>query len=289
MKLKKELCNKLIENGLVEEGDMIVHSYANNRLSGKRPINVTQNKDRNVSAVITTRPDTLGIVVKDIEDGDGVTLFESKEWGGLKVHDQIAPTLRANKTCAGVAEAVRLGGLFDKEDQKHQAGSVWDTNGLAPNIDTMQGGYRQPLINEPNTCLIQPVDRDYNKNGSEREVHIETKNDGISHALRTNAETMVNEHPWYSAAQRKREDGQAIETSDREYANAITTLQKDSMVFNPNLRIRKLTPKECWRLMGWDDESFEKAEKVNSNSALYKQAGNGIVINVLEAIFRGML
>ena len=52
------------------------------------------------------------------------------------------------------------------------------------------------------------------------------------------------------------------------------TLQcNDSMgVVNNNLRIRKLTPKECWRLMGFDDEDFEKAEKVNSNTQLYKQA-----------------
>jgi hypothetical protein len=41
---------------------------------------------------------------------------------------------------------------------------------------------------------------------------------------------------------------------------------------NYGLRIRKLTPKECWRLMGFDDEDFEKAEKVNSNTQLYKQA-----------------
>ena len=49
-------------------------------------------------------------------------------------------------------------------------------------------------------------------------------------------------------------------------------------------RIRKLTPKECWRLMGFDDVDFEKAAKVNSNTQLYKQAGNSIVVNVIEAI-----
>ena len=54
----------------------------------------------------------------------------------------------------------------------------------------------------------------------------------------------------------------------------------------PNFRIRKLTPKECWRLMGIDDECFDKAEQVNSNSQLYKQAGNGIVVNVLYYIFK---
>lgn len=56
-----------------------------------------------------------------------------------------------------------------------------------------------------------------------------------------------------------------------------------------NLRIRKLTPKECWRLMGFDDGDFDKAEKVNSNTQLYKQAGNSIVVNVLEAILRNLL
>ena len=55
-----------------------------------------------------------------------------------------------------------------------------------------------------------------------------------------------------------------------------------------NLRIRKLTPKECWRLMGFDDEDFEKAEKVNSNAQLYKQAGNSIVVNVLENILSNL-
>ena len=55
------------------------------------------------------------------------------------------------------------------------------------------------------------------------------------------------------------------------------------------LIIRKLTPCECWRLMGFDDEDFYKASKVNSNAQLYKQAGNSIVVNVLEAILKELL
>lgn len=56
-----------------------------------------------------------------------------------------------------------------------------------------------------------------------------------------------------------------------------------------NLRIRKLTPKECWRLMGFDDKDFEKASQVCSNAQLYKQAGNSIVVNVLVAILNNLL
>lgn len=54
-----------------------------------------------------------------------------------------------------------------------------------------------------------------------------------------------------------------------------------------NYKIRKLTPKECWRLMGWKDEQFEKIQGI-SNTQLYKQAGNGIVVNILEAIFKNL-
>lgn len=53
--------------------------------------------------------------------------------------------------------------------------------------------------------------------------------------------------------------------------------------------IRKFTPRECWRLMGFDDEDFDKAAKVNSNTQLYKQAGNSIVVNVLEEIFKNLI
>ena len=48
--------------------------------------------------------------------------------------------------------------------------------------------------------------------------------------------------------------------------------------------IRKLTPKECFRLQGWSDEDFEKAQFVNSDSQLYKQAGNGVTVSVIKAI-----
>jgi len=65
------------------------------------------------------------------------------------------------------------------------------------------------------------------------------------------------------------------------------TLQcNDSMGVVSNLKIRKLTPKECWRLMGFDDEDYEKSSKVNSNAQLYKQAGNSIVVDVLYYILK---
>ena len=82
---------------------------------------------------------------------------------------------------------------------------------------------------------------------------------------------------------------QRLESNKSGVCNTLTTVLKDNYVAYPSLRIRKLTPKECWRLMGFSDEDFEKAEKVNSNTQLYKQAGNSIVKNVLVAIFGQMI
>ena len=62
--------------------------------------------------------------------------------------------------------------------------------------------------------------------------------------------------------------------------------REPKILVTDSLRIRKLTPKECWRLMGIKDSDFKKAQKLNSNSQLYKQAGNGIVVDVLEYIFK---
>ena len=53
-------------------------------------------------------------------------------------------------------------------------------------------------------------------------------------------------------------------------------------------RVRKLTPKECFRLQGWTDDYFEKAQFVNTDVQLYKQAGNGVTVNVVKAIAERM-
>lgn len=57
-------------------------------------------------------------------------------------------------------------------------------------------------------------------------------------------------------------------------------------VVTSNFRIRKLTPRECWRLQGFPDWAFDKAQEVNSNSQLYKQAGNSVTVNVIKEIAR---
>ena len=174
----------------------------------------------------------------------------------VKGENQLANTLLArdykgfgNQDMNGVVEpkAERIAGIFDKEGKRHQAGSVWDKEQLAPTLDTMKGGWRQPSV------LIGASRGRNPENPSDRTVGSPTE--------------------------------QRLEINKNGTSNTITTVQKDNYVINNNLRIRKLTPKECWRLMGISDDDFEKAKEVNSNTQLYKQAGNAIVVDVLAAIF----
>lgn len=78
--------------------------------------------------------------------------------------------------------------------------------------------------------------------------------------------------------------------AEKSMCTLSATQYKDPHKVLNEYRIRKLTPKECWRLMGFDDDDFEKAKAAGiSNTQLYKQAGNSIVVQVLERIFEKLI
>lgn len=84
---------------------------------------------------------------------------------------------------------------------------------------------------------------------------------------------------------------QKIELRNDGVTNSLTTVVKDNILLEnkKEIRIRKLTPLECWRLMGFKDEHFYNAQELGvSDTQLYKQAGNSIVINVLYYIFKNL-
>lgn len=68
-------------------------------------------------------------------------------------------------------------------------------------------------------------------------------------------------------------------------ANTLLTGEEQAVILD-NYRIRKLTPRECWRLQGFPDWAFDRAQKINSNSQLYKQAGNSVTVPVIADIAR---
>lgn len=142
---------------------------------------------------------------------------------------------------------------------------------------------------------------DYNMNNVIRDnmqEHQHTQTDGRPSALV--AEMGIDENQTLIFAERRDRDmakeGQISSDgsqcgsvfSDDGSINSRNTRLRQSP-FRTKYRIRKLTPLECWRLMGFSDDDFHKAEKVNSNTQLYKQAGNSIVVNVLIAIFGQMI
>lgn len=201
-------------------------------------------------------------------------------------------------------EVVRKYGVFDTEKQTHQAGSVYDKNGLAPTLDTMQGGWRQPCIEEKGFVqnkyekfieekgYIPEMFNPYN----EKEIKdIAPTQSTYCGSMTSSATVLIKNNTKQGYLEATDGDGCYIQNIDRKRGTVqkemIPTLKTspDIGCVVSDLRIRKLTPKECWRLMGFDDEDFEKAEKVNSNTQLYKQAGNSIVVNVLEAIFKNLL
>ena len=193
-------------------------------------------------------------------------------------------------------ETVRLGGLYDGET-KHQAGSVWDKSCIAPTIDTMQGGCREPMIIDDTYTNRQPrVYEDYSPAlRSEREglktieqdiCRIETYSPYVNQKYKEFQEE--NGYiPEYFNPYNKTEltDVAPTLTAQGESITKSSTVLKCDTQY----RIRKLTPRECWRLMDFSDEDFNKAAEVNSNTQLYKQAGNSIVKNVLVSIIGQML
>ncbi len=157
-------------------------------------------------------------------------------------------------------KCVRIGGIFDTEKSKHQAGSIYNKEGLAPTIDTMQGGYRQPMIEEYEDTY---VGKKYNNFVKDKGYVPKMFNPYNKSEIKDIAPTQTTQ------------------------CGSITS--SSTVCINTKTKIRKLTPLECWRLMGFDDKDFYKAKNSGiSNSQLYKQAGNSIVVNVLMKIFKNL-
>lgn len=89
--------------------------------------------------------------------------------------------------------------------------------------------------------------------------------------------------------QESRHNMTELEPRQDNVSNTLTTVQKDNLLLEkPQYRIRKLTPRECGRLMGVSDEDIDKMAAVNSNTQLYKQFGNSIVVDVMCAMFKNL-
>lgn len=175
-----------------------------------------------------------------------------------------------------------------------QAGRVYDADGISPTMDTCSGGNRMPKV-----LVREATKQGYAEAYEGDSINLEQPNSTTRRGRvgKQMAQTLTTS-PQQAVVEPKIEvvgnyspsghDASRIVSAD---GLAPTVKENHGTVTATvhNLRIRKLTPKECFRLMGFDDESFHKAEAVNSNTQLYKQAGNSIVVDVLEELFCMML
>lgn len=176
---------------------------------------------------------------------------------------------------------------------------VYDEGGISPTIQTYQGGNLQPSIRIKNGTkkgFLGAVDGD----GIDLAFPASKQRRGIvqkqiANTLDTSpnkAVVIYSPRVVGGIGEKTSNNGKQYFYQNRIYDTGVATAVATSLQPNyldNDFRVRKLTPKECWRLMGFDDESFEKAEKVCSNTQLYKQAGNSIVVNVLERILENLL
>lgn len=165
----------------------------------------------------------------------------------------IARCVKAENHDLGVimADVNVIGSLETKFESTNR---IYDVGGCSPTLSTMQGGNQEPKILESQIVAMRGRNPD---NPSDRALGSLTE--------------------------------QRLEVNMQDTSNCLTSVQKDNLLLEkPQYRIRKLTPRECGRLMSVSDEDIDKMAAVNSNTQLYKQFGNSIVVDVMCAMFKNL-
>lgn len=180
---------------------------------------------------------------------------------------------------------------------------IYDVGGCSPTLSTMQGGNQEPKILESQIVAMRgrntdnPSDRTV---GSSTEQRLEANMQGASNCLTSvQKDNLLLEKPLLlGGIGKENEFGSQYRQGNRVYSSDACAMALNSQpvgnaggnsyLYNVGYRIRKLTPRECGRLMGVSDEDMDKMEAVNSNTQLYKQFGNSIVVDVMCAMFKNL-
>ena len=189
----------------------------------------------------------------EAQDGDGVYINRPEQKRGV-VQKGMIQTIKTSPDI-GVVVKDEINVIGNYSPSGHDASRIVHPDGIAPTVKENHGTVTATVVNaEIKPKLVGGIG-DKKSNGGTQYYQQDRIYD---------SESIAMAHP-------------ANLTSGSYYYQVNTQ----------PLRIRKLTPKECFRLMGFTDEDFSKAEQVpTSNAQLYKQAGNSIVVNVLEEILK---
>lgn len=195
-------------------------------------------------------------------EGDGIYIDRPHQKRGVVQKDMIQ-TIKCNCNDVGVVV------LGNYSPSGHNASRIVDNNGIAPTVMENHGTVTATV--DKNLWSQSQMKMITNDGNVKRYI-----NSDIVDEFKEGQAADISFPNGYNKAKRVHNECPAI--------NGTTT--ESSFIVKNDLRIRKLTPLEVWRLMGFSDDDFDKAEKINSNTQLYKQAGNSIVVNVLMAIFK---
>ena len=184
---------------------------------------------------------------------------------------------------------------------------AYSTDKTAPTLTTMQGEMREPKVLIPQATKKGYIEMDLPgvcdlsyPNSKTRRGRVQ-EGGKVSPTLTTASQDICYiELPCICASRGRNPENpsdrtpgapteQRLEFNTKGTSNTITTVQKDNYVVEKTYRIRKLTPRECFRLMGMRDDDINKIQAAGiSNTQQYKMAGNSIVVDVLEAIFKNL-
>ena len=225
--------------------------------------------------------------------------------GKVREYEGICPTL----TSRDYKEPRSVGVVCNVNPSgKVMNGNVYDSNGLSPSLTTNKGEGNKiaiPVLT-PNRAEKRQNGRRFKDDGEPMFTLTGQDRHGIAVEVKEATKQgytecrvgidSVNLAVPGSATRRGRVGHGVANTLDTSCNQGIFVRVSDELIvyaiwyekYQCYIAIRKLTPKECFRLQGWSDDYFEKAQFVNSDSQLYKQAGNGVTVNVIQEIAERM-
>lgn len=185
---------------------------------------------------------------------------------------EIVPTLRA-QTHGNIPMVVNQIGNINPSHHGMN-GNIFSSNGVAPSVLTNKGEGNKicvPVLT-PDRTEKRQNGRRFKEDGEEAFTITAQDRHGVGIGV-GGVDMEQEEHP-----------GMYVQMSNGVVAYAVWYEKYQRYIV-----VRKLTPKECFRLQGWTDDYFEKAQFVNSDSQLYKQAGNGVTVTVVKVIAEAII
>lgn len=270
--LKKELCNKLIEQGKVQDGDIIKHSYTSQILEGNKKC---VEKSDGVMITLTTLGDCVGVCVKEEPKVIVKGNYSPSNHNASRIIEPngIAPTVMENH--GTITAIVESGGVMIPEaTQKGYAIANYGDGVYINRPEQKRGVVQKGMIQTLKTsCNDVGVVVNDNKNDTPQLIG------GIGEKNSNGGTQYYQQNRIYS--------GECIAMCYP--ANLPSGSYMYGFEEKEKLRIRKLTSRECFRLMGVKDEDYDKIKNNQSESSLYHLAGDSLITTIIMELIGTMV